>query len=241
MRLSQADLATFLDVSRAAVSQATKNQHKCGGYPISAWAVYDGAGRVTGYDVPDHIVKDRKREEPSSDASSAPLVASPTSQAQPTEAASALLDEEQIREILHTELQRQNPTERDSRSENRSNERREDYMRPASVGGLSYVMAKAIDGDSGTARAAVISAGTLFGGLVGHEVSKHWAGALAGALLIGGLGWKAMQSGPASGSSGAVQPSATTNVQSPNVSDGARADEEDDPFALNGPIRAVGT
>lgn len=55
MRLSQADLADLLDVTRSAVSKATKEGHKVDGYPVRAWAIFDGAGRVSGYDVPKRV------------------------------------------------------------------------------------------------------------------------------------------------------------------------------------------
>jgi len=57
VRLSQADLADLLDVSRATVSEATSEGHKCRGYPVRAWAKFDGSGRVSGYDVPSHVVE----------------------------------------------------------------------------------------------------------------------------------------------------------------------------------------
>lgn len=55
MRLSQGDLADLLDVTRSAVSKATKEGHKVDGYPVRAWAIFDGAGRVSGYDVPKRV------------------------------------------------------------------------------------------------------------------------------------------------------------------------------------------
>jgi hypothetical protein len=187
MRFSQADLASLLDVSRAAVSQATTREYKCAGYPVSAWAIYDGAGRVAGYDVPDHIVQQRMPEEPEPTPKGklAQNEQAKLSRSDLLEAAEPLMNEERIREIIRSEVLRQNPRP----------ERRQDYMRPAAAGGLSYVMARAVDGDSATARAAVLSAATLFGGLIGSEASDHWAGALVGAALVGAVGWKALQTG----------------------------------------------
>lgn len=56
MRLSQKELADYLGVARASLSEATSEGHKCKGYPVRAWAHYDGAGRVAGYDVPDRVM-----------------------------------------------------------------------------------------------------------------------------------------------------------------------------------------
>ena len=74
MRLSQSDLASYLGVAQATVSQATSRGHKCRGYPVRAWAVYDGAGRVAGYDVPTHIMQ-RSSETDGSDVDSSAFVA----------------------------------------------------------------------------------------------------------------------------------------------------------------------
>ena len=228
MRLSQTDLASLLDVSCAAVSQATTREHKCGGYPISAWAIYNGAGRVAGYDVPDHIVRQRMPEEPEPVPQRKKQVSDTPSL---TESASALLDEKQVREILRTELERENP------SGDPVEQGREDYVRPASVGGLSYVMGKAVDGDSGTARAAVISAAALFGGIIGHETSDHWAGALAGAILVGGFGWKAMQSTVQNEAPPATTPEPATETPPPDAAPSHDTAQD----GLGGPIRAVGS
>jgi len=213
MRLSQADLASYLDVSRAALSQATSRGHKCGGYPVGAWAVYDGAGRVTGYDVPDRVMHQHMPDEPS-------VPAAPASNADDmADAASGIITKEDVREILRTEL-RENPAPKTQ----------EDYLRPTAAGGLSYVMGKAVDGDSGTARAAVISAATLFGALVGHEVSdRSPVGALLGALLVGGLGWSAMQGTREAPSAQQAQPDADTGTS------------DSDDGTTRRPIRAVGT
>lgn len=56
MRLSQKELADYLGVARASLSEATSEGHKCKGYPVRAWAIFDGAGRVAGYDVPDRVM-----------------------------------------------------------------------------------------------------------------------------------------------------------------------------------------
>ena len=74
MRLSQSDLASYLGVAQATVSQATSRGHKCRGYPVRAWAVYDGAGRVAGYDVPTHVMQ-RSSETDGSDVDSSAFMA----------------------------------------------------------------------------------------------------------------------------------------------------------------------
>jgi hypothetical protein len=57
LRLSQSDLSEVLDVSQPTLSEATSEGYKCRGYPVGAWAIFDGAGRVTGYDVPQSVVE----------------------------------------------------------------------------------------------------------------------------------------------------------------------------------------
>jgi len=57
LRLCQSDLAEVLDVSQPTLSEATSEGHKCRNYPVRAWAVFDGSGRVTGYDVPESVVE----------------------------------------------------------------------------------------------------------------------------------------------------------------------------------------
>jgi len=56
VRLSQKELADYLGVARASLSEATSEGHKCKGYPVRAWAIFDGGGRVAGYDVPERVM-----------------------------------------------------------------------------------------------------------------------------------------------------------------------------------------
>lgn len=56
MRLSQGELAKYFGVARATISEATREGYKCKGYPVRSWAIYDGSGRVAGYEVPDHVM-----------------------------------------------------------------------------------------------------------------------------------------------------------------------------------------
>jgi len=56
MRLSQKELADYLGVTRASLSGATGEGHKCQGYPVRAWAIFDASGRVAGYDVPQRVM-----------------------------------------------------------------------------------------------------------------------------------------------------------------------------------------
>lgn len=53
-RLTQEELASVLDVSKAAVSQATSRGHNCGDYPVHEWAV-SHRGEVVYYEVPRHV------------------------------------------------------------------------------------------------------------------------------------------------------------------------------------------
>lgn len=52
----QTELAQLLDRTPAAVSQATREGHICGGYPVQDWAIRDRSGRVSGYVVPNDIL-----------------------------------------------------------------------------------------------------------------------------------------------------------------------------------------
>ena len=195
MRLSGSDLADLIGCSGSTLSAAkSKGTLVYGRWDVASWAVHDERGTLKHYDVPDDcaLLEDAGvAQQVKSDAST---TNSPRRDLM--EAASPVLSEEQVREIMRTELQRR---------ENPATERRQDYMRPAAAGGLSYVMARAVDGDSATARAAVLSAATLFGGLIGNEASDHWAGALVGAALVGAVGWKALQTGAKSQESADAQ------------------------------------
>ena len=232
MRLSGEQLADRIGCSPAAISIA-KNRGRLvhGQWPVSAWAVHNADGRLEYYDVPSDCplvssdeVTERKAAEDDADEAE-DLV----------HAAAPVLDAEQIKEIVRSEL-RENP---------KPEERRDDYVRPVSAGGLSYVMGKAVDGDSGTARAGVLCAGSLFGALIGHEVSDHWSGALVGAILVGGLGWQAMRSTASEATPAATEsPTPTADAHA-----GMTATEGGNPFHIpdahagthEQPIRAVGT
>jgi hypothetical protein len=171
MRLSQKELADFLGVSRAAVSQATKRGHKCKGYPIRAWAEVDASGRVTGYDVPDRVVK----------------------RGQPEEGTSR---EESDQTALTTQgpnlpsiLGGQSPLSQvDSSTRISLLPEGEDYARTASAGGTAYVAGKAIEEDNATARGSVIVAGGGIGALIGGMAAgRDDAASTALGALVGGM------------------------------------------------------
>jgi hypothetical protein len=173
MRLSQKELADFLGVSRAAVSQATKRGHKCKGYPVQSWAVYDGAGRVTGYDVPDRVVKrgqpeeDTSREEPAQTALTAQEANLPS-----VLGGHPLVPMPQVDSSTRVSLLPEG----------------EDYARTASAGGTAYVVGKAIEEDNATACGAVIVAGGGIGSLIGGMAADHDdAASTAFGALVGGL------------------------------------------------------
>lgn len=171
MRLSQKELADFLGVSRAAVSQATKRGHKCKGFPVRAWAEVDASGRVAGYDVPDHVVK---RGQPEEDKS-------------PEESGQAALTTQESN--LPSILGGQSPLSQvDSSTRVSLLPEGEDYARTASAGGTAYVVGKAIEEDNATAHGAVIVAGGGVGSLIGGMAAgQDDAASTAFGALVGGL------------------------------------------------------
>jgi hypothetical protein len=215
MRLSGSDLADLIGCSGSTLSAAkSKGTLVYGRWDVASWAVHDERGTLKGYEVPDDCALLEDAEVAQKVKSEASATNSPRRDLM--EAAAPMLTEERVREIMRSELQRR---------ENPSAET-EDYMRPAAAGGLSYVMARAVDGDSATARAAVMSAATLFGGLIGKEAADHWGGALVGAVLVGAVGWKALQTG--------AKAQESADAQEPEPSD---LEASPDPLPESQPMR----
>ena len=177
MRLSQSDLAEYLGVAQASVSQATINGHKCQGYPVRSWAVYDGSGRVAGYDVPTHVMQ----QSPESEGASSMPKPVPHN---PMENMYNLMDQDRPVHLpglsipgLPSQSSYVDASQRASVLP-----KGQDYFRPASSGGAALVMNTAIRHDNGTARGALLVAGVTIGSLTGWEVSnKNPVGALLGA------------------------------------------------------------
>lgn len=195
MRISQADLAEYLGVARASLSQATSKGHKCKGYPVRAWAVYDGAGRVSGYDVPTHVMKEAPTEALEADKP-AFLRQNP---------AFDLLREEDVSAQIPTTpaLNLQDKPYIDASQRTSLLPEGEDYFRPAGAGGTAYVMSAAIESDNGTARGALLVAGTAIGSLTGWQVSNKNA---LGALIGAGIGYFAAITGLQSAKAGGGAP-----------------------------------
>jgi len=155
MRLLQSDLADFLGVRQASLSQATSEGHKCQGYPVRAWAVFDGAGRVAGYDVPEEVMgRSDGHTEDGTDS------------------------------VLPSALsERENPEPTGQSTNVSLLPQGEDYFRPTSSGGTAYVVGKAIEEDNRTSHGALMVAGSGVGALIGWQTSgRSAAGAAAGAL-----------------------------------------------------------
>lgn len=181
MRVSQSDLAEYLDVAQASLSQATSNGHKCQGYPVRAWAIYDGSGRVAGYDVPTHVMQQAPESE---DASSMPKPVRYNSMG----GMYNLLDQDEsgpFSDLSAFASASPGPYVDASRRASVLPEG-QDYFRPASSGGATLVMKTAIRHDNGTARGALLIAGVTIGSLTGWEVSDRNP---AGALLGAGIGY----------------------------------------------------
>ena len=182
MRISQGDLAKYLGVARASLSQATSKGHKCKGYPVRAWAVYDGAGRVSGYDVPTHVMQQASE---SADDTLKPVVRENPGLGFMSQSAPL-----QIPALSGTK-QSENPYIDASQRTSLLPEG-EDYFRPAGSAGTAYVMGTAIENDNGTARGALLVAGTAIGGLTGWQVSNE---SPLGALVGAGIGYFAAITG----------------------------------------------
>jgi len=168
MRVSQADLADYLDVARATLSQATSNGHKCKGYPVRAWAVYDAAGRVAGYDVPTHVMQQASEstEEPRENPG-------------PENGPGLTLFD-----FLGEEGSMPTPGEVYVDASQRTSllPEGEDYSRTVSSGGAAYVVGTAIKHDNATSRGALFVVGAAVGGFTGYQVgNKSPVGALVGA------------------------------------------------------------
>ena len=180
MRVSQGDLAEYLGVARATLSQATSNGHKCKGYPVRAWAVYDGAARVAGYDVPTHVMKqasesiEEPRENPERHKRGKGIGLTPLE----------LVNEENMPSVGGKYV--------DASQRTSLLPEGEDYFRPVSSGGAAYVIGTAIEHDTGTARGALLVAGTAIGSLTGWQVSDR---SPIGALVGAGIGYFAAITG----------------------------------------------
>ena len=236
MILSGQELSDLIGCSPSTLSVAKKRGTLVyGRWDVASWAVHDAKGTLQHYHVPsDCPLLDSEADTAETVRESA---LSSGEEALTAASASALLDEEEIRAILRDEI-RENPA---SQPESQP----EDYFRPASAGGLSYVMAQAVRGDSGTARAGVLCAAALFGGLIGQEASDHWAGALTGAILVGGLGMVALRSGQPQVQQ-QTEPDTMPHAQTrqpgaPLRSETPDLDAEQNPGVSGGPIRAVAT
>ena len=190
MRLSQADLADLLDVSRATVSEANSEGHKCRGYPVRAWAKFDGSGRVSGYDVHSRVVE-RSNPAGSGGSDGPPL----------TEREIAEKEMEWEMEWARQEMERgKKSPEPFNKTYASLLPEGEDYSRTASAGGAAYVMGKAIEEDNSTSHGATMAAGAGVGGVIGicaaseSESTSTVTGALVGGLFGGAATYLGMAS-----------------------------------------------
>lgn len=181
MRISQSDLADYLGVAASTLSQATSNGHKCKGYPVRAWAVYDGSGRVAGYEVPTHVMQQASESIEGADAPRE----NPLGTALPALSLAGL-------DNPHLPVGTSDNPYIDASQRTSLLPEGEDYFRPAGSAGTAYVMGTAIENDNGTARGALLVAGTAIGGLTGWQVSNESA---LGALVGAGIGYFAAITG----------------------------------------------
>ena len=197
MRISQTELADYLDVSQASVSQATSNGHKCRGYPVRAWAVFDGAGRVSGYDVPERVMRRASPASVEDEPETLPATTSEGSQ----KSAGVFSMERFVRQNsgssyipglgLRFDDMQPGPVVDASQRTSLLPEN-EDYFPTVSSGGAAYVMHTAIENDNGTARGAMMVSGAAIGGLTGYYVTD---GDPVGAAIGVGVGWLATWTG----------------------------------------------
>ena len=199
MRMSQSDLADYLGVAQSTLSKATSNLHKCAGYPVHAWAKFDGSGRVTGYDVPERVMR---RPSPASVQDEPEETLPAMASKDPSGSGGIFGLEKFVRESsewscipgfpdmsppgpgLGFDDMEPGPLFDASQRTSLLPEN-EDYFRPTASGGAAYVMHAAIESDNGTARSAVMVSGAAIGGLTGSYVTD---GDPIGAALGAGIG-----------------------------------------------------
>ena len=206
MRVSQSNLADYLGVAQSTVSKATSNLHKCAGYPVHAWAKFDGSGRVTGYDVPERVMR---RPSPASVQDEPEETLPAMASKDPSESGGVFSLERFVRESSEWPGIPGFPDLRDSGLDLGLDDMQaglvvdasrrtsllpegEDYLSAVSSGGTAYVMHAAIESDNGTARGAMMIGGTAIGGLTGFYVTD---GDPIGAAVGAGIGWLATWTG----------------------------------------------
>jgi len=201
---SQADLADLLNVTRAALSQATSRGHKCGGYPVSEWAFRDGSGRVSGYDVPDWALREMKgepntRENPDRGTPNGLSVHS-RGDTSPVDVPSiddgGPMDDEGILPMLASQQETTRKVAEEAGDRTQLVPDGTNVEGAVRNGGLAYAAGKAIENNTPGARAFCTIASAVIGGLGGYEVSKDEEtgkgsalAALLGATCFGGVGY----------------------------------------------------
>ena len=158
--LNGKQLAEVLGVAAPSLTEAVKNGYNCAGYPVSEWAIESDTGRIKGYDVPEFIVSEERKEEIRPN----PVHTAPNSvKISPNKGDSIVKEATDI--INNYSLLPEG----------------EDYVRPIGMITLPSVLKKALEQDTPQSRAVIAGGLAALGALVGHAVSDKASGAAVGA------------------------------------------------------------
>jgi predicted transcriptional regulator len=181
-------LAKLLNVSTAAVSDAIKHNHQCGGQPICEWAEFSESGRVKGYDVPNDLMKELTTEEPQENGQqrqnrenrdNPDLMKLDSSRSKQHSAGQ-----------MHQEENKINPPPPPVTNVSKSLlPQGQDYSRTAGMVTLPQVLIKALDEDTSQSRAVIGFSSGAIGAILGGAVTESAGGAISGALLGWGGTW----------------------------------------------------
>ncbi|HEX6983092.1 MAG TPA: hypothetical protein VF181_10055 [Balneolaceae bacterium] len=165
--LSGKQLAQMLNVSPPTLSEAVKNGHNCGGYPVAEWAIETGTGRVKGYDVPEFLVskgpkKDQQRPNPeTNEPNKANISPNRSKEAQGF-----------VQSVIHNHYSLLPEGE--------------DYTKPIGILSFSSIIKKAIDSDTPMSKGIIFSIIMMLGAITGRAISDStWGAIIGGAAGIG--------------------------------------------------------
>ncbi len=158
--ISGKELAQILDVSASTLSEAVKNGHNCGGYPVLEWAEFNRFGRVEGYDVPNFLFINHKSDkEPRTNPDTE----------QPEKAENEAVQQESVVNNNYSLL----PAG-------------ENFTNPVGMASLSMVLKHALGNDTPQTRAVIGGTLALLGAITAHSITD--SGMAAGLGAGAGLG-----------------------------------------------------
>ena len=158
------ELAELLNVSPPSLSQAVKQGHNCGGYPVTDWAVKTDSGRIKGYNVPEFLLSGDQQQE---------------------EQQRANPDRQTPNEPNLGSNEGDNPSGLAKLYETYNNysalPEGQDYIRPVSMASLTSALKKALERDTPQTRAVIAALLGMMGAITGHAVTDNAVGAGVGA------------------------------------------------------------